>query len=82
MTIDAFLRIAIGATRALSDAHAARICHGDLRPASIVLGDDGTVSLIGFDPEAPKAYRERLNAQPFLAPELGIIDAEPDHKRE
>ncbi|RQN35160.1 Predicted ATPase [Paraburkholderia tropica] len=82
LTIDAFLRIAIGATRALSDAHAAGICHGDLRPACIVLGDDGTVSLIGFDPEAPKAYRERLSAQPFLAPELGIIDAEPDHKRE
>jgi predicted ATPase/signal transduction histidine kinase len=80
LTIDAFLRVAIDTARALSEAHSSGVCHGDLRPSNIVIGNDGSVFLIGFDPDAPKAYRERISVQAFLAPEMAAAGDDADPK--
>lgn len=89
-SLEAFLAVAAGAARALGEAHSAGLCHGDLKRSSIVI-DKGragveadvatrAISLTGFDPAPPQAYRERLSAQPYLAPEVALNDAPADHK--
>ncbi|MGG1948239.1 AAA family ATPase [Trinickia sp. NRRL B-1857] len=90
LSLEAFLDLAASAARALGEAHSAGLCHGDLKRSCIVLAkaplcieaDTQTraISLIGFDPAPPKAYRDRLSAQSYLAPEVALGDAPADHK--
>jgi len=43
-----FLRIAVGAARALRLAHRRGVLHRDLKPSNLLEGTDGTVRLLGF----------------------------------
>lgn len=59
-------RIALATARGLAVLHQANVAHGDVRPANIWLGQDGTVKLLHFplarDPLGPSA------AETVLAP--------------
>ena len=47
-TIDRFLHLASGATRALAEVHAHGLVHRDVKPCHLVEGTDGGVRLSGF----------------------------------
>ncbi len=78
----ACLRLALGAARVLADVHAARVFHGNLRPACIVADADtrtGTVgvAIVDFGQAVVQSHAEAEfgppsasdKAQPFSAPE-------------
>jgi len=48
LSIDAFLRLAIGAAHALARAHGKGLVHCDIKPCSLIQGPDGKVRLTGF----------------------------------
>ena len=48
LSISLFLRLAIGAAHALSQAHGNGLLHRDIKPSNFIQGDDGFVRLTGF----------------------------------
>jgi predicted ATPase/two-component sensor histidine kinase len=49
LTLDKFLRVAIGAAGAVAAMHCAGIVHKDVRPANLLIDSEGVVRLTGFD---------------------------------
>lgn len=47
-SLEHFLNLAIEASNALAQAHQRGIVHGDIRPANLILGTDGSIRLSGF----------------------------------
>ncbi|QGZ64971.1 trifunctional serine/threonine-protein kinase/ATP-binding protein/sensor histidine kinase [Paraburkholderia acidisoli] len=48
LALATFLEVAVGAARALGEAHAQGATHGEVRPARLLLEGDGSVRLIGL----------------------------------
>jgi predicted ATPase/signal transduction histidine kinase len=48
LSITRFLRLAIGAARAVASAHAAGLLHHDIKPCNLIEGSDGVVRLSAF----------------------------------
>jgi predicted ATPase/signal transduction histidine kinase len=71
-----FFEFAISAARALAEAHAHGIVHGDIRPQSLLVNGDHAVRLTAFgyatvlDAETPVLRETSSMAQAYLAPEL------------
>lgn len=72
--VDAVLTITRQVVDGLRVAHAARIVHSDLKPANVLIADDGCAQLIDFgvayDKSDVTATRLRLGGtRPYMAPE-------------
>ncbi len=48
ISIDRFLRLALGAARAVGQAHGSGLLHRDIKPSNLIQGADGIVRLTGF----------------------------------
>jgi predicted ATPase/signal transduction histidine kinase/GAF domain-containing protein len=48
LSIDRFLRLAVGAAWALGQAHGHGLLHRDIKPSNLIFGADGNVRLTGF----------------------------------
>lgn len=48
ISIERFLRLALGAARALGQAHGSGLLHRNIKPSNLILGADDTVRLTGF----------------------------------
>ncbi len=75
-TVAAMLR---GAADALDWLHAQDIVHGDIKPANLLLGADGTARLIDFGTAAPRgaAVTDRVATPAYAAPER-LLGLAPD----
>jgi len=69
----------------LAYLHSQRICHGDIKPENILIGDDGTLKLGDFglshflsQGQSSRVFNEKDGTPAFQAPEC-LIEAE-DHK--
>lgn len=72
--VQEFARVALAVAEGLAAAHARGVVHGDLKPANILLGDDGAVKLADFGlAKLRDAHRTRtagLAGTPsYIAPE-------------
>lgn len=86
LPVEHALTIAIAVASALGDAHARGVVHGDIAPANIVVGFDGTVKVSGFG--LAKAAHLTRETQPgakgkvsYMSPEQavgGAIDMRSD----
>jgi serine/threonine protein kinase len=72
-----FLRIAIGLATALGHAHRHGLLHKDIKPANVLVDDDGNAWLTGFG-LAPQLPRERQTPEPpeFIAGTLAYMSPE------
>ncbi|WP_213880295.1 ATP-binding sensor histidine kinase [Pseudomonas sp. dw_358] len=76
LSVERFLRLAIGAASALAKAHEEGIVHGDIKPTHLILGPDEQIRLSGF-----ALARHRLTpagdtqgirgSLPYMSPEQG-----------
>jgi serine/threonine-protein kinase len=65
--------VGLDACRALHAVHSAGHVHGDVRPATLVIGDDGRVRLIGLGAKrAASAAQMSLEQSRYAAPEIGL----------
>jgi serine/threonine protein kinase len=80
------LRVAAEIAASLDVAHGAGVVHRDVKPANVVLGDDGSVALIDFgfarSPWLDAAIRDELvGTVRYLAPEAaGLLEAPVDER--
>ncbi|MWL91364.1 AAA family ATPase [Cupriavidus sp. SW-Y-13] len=80
LSIDRFLRIAIGATHAVAEAHARDLLHRDIRSATLVDAGDGRILLASFGYAAdllgdtpPAAMPWNHDAIAYAAPEQARV---------
>ncbi|WP_416424706.1 AAA family ATPase [Pseudomonas sp. App30] len=76
LSILRFLRLALGATHALGQAHRAGILHRDIKPCNLVEGADGHVRLMAFSlacqRDAPVPAAEAIcGSFAYMSPEQG-----------
>lgn len=65
--------VGIDACRALHAVHGAGHVHGDVRPATLVFGDDGRIRLLGLGTKrAATADQMSLEQSRYAAPEIGL----------
>lgn len=62
LAIEDFLHLAIGITKALAEVHKAGVVHKDIKPAHILVSEQGDIKLVGFA-GASKLSRERQSLQ-------------------
>jgi predicted ATPase/signal transduction histidine kinase len=62
LSIDRFLRLAVGAARALGHFHRSGLLHRDIKPSNLIRGADGKVRLTGFG----VSVEGRPDAQPVF----------------
>jgi eukaryotic-like serine/threonine-protein kinase len=62
------VRVLVAAGRGLAAAHAAHVCHGDFKPANVMIASDGRVRVVDFGlarmAQRQSHTRERLDRQP------------------
>ncbi|EIK95728.1 senson histidine kinase [Pseudomonas sp. M47T1] len=76
LSILRFLRVALGATQALAQAHKAGVLHRDIKPCNLVEGADGKVRLMSFalscQRHAPAPAAEAIcGSFAYMSPEQG-----------
>ncbi|MPW23140.1 AAA family ATPase [Paraburkholderia sp. CNPSo 3157] len=80
MPIAAFLGLAVGATRAVAEAHANGVLHGDIRPQNFLVDGEEALRLTGFghasvfDAKSSVLRQPAATAQPYLSPEMARRD--------